>query len=406
MLFNIAWRNIWRTKGPTKVTMILTIWSMVILSAFMSMLAGTFDKQYDDTINLYPGYIHIEHPKFEDEKSYDNLLFDVKSIQEKLKKIDTIALSTVRLETFFLFSSKDNSAGSMLVGVQPSLESKMTTMHRLVRNGRFLEDNDTNGVVIGSSLAKKLHLTLGSTVSIVGTDVDYSFAADNLKVVGIFTTGVEGYDANAAFINKTYLDTLVNTTNIASHIILKPKDVDDSLNVAKQLRPLIESKNVAVLEWHTYMSTVIDSLQLIKVSRGMLIFFIIGIIFAVITIFAMLTLLSRTKEIGLMRSLGTTPKQIVGIILLERMTLTTISVTIGSVISFALVSYIHYNPISFDFGTNYAHSIGFMELVFITKIGFEYFVNAALMVFSFSLVSILYPIWYLSRLKPLDAMSK
>ena len=402
MFFSLAWRNIWRSKSSTRITMILTIWATLILSTFISLLNGTFDKQYNDTVNLYPGYIHIKHPKYADDKNYDNLLYDVKSIYKKLASVEDIELATTRMESFFLFATDDNSAGAMLVGVEPTKEVKMSTFAKQIVEGRFLNKDDTNSVVLGSQLAKKLHLHIGDEVSIVGSAVDFSFAADILKVVGITYTGVYEYDSMFSMINKAYLDTILESENIASHIIVKPKNVDDSEELAEMLHEKLASKTIDVVDWHVHMKSIIETLLLIKVSRYML----IGIIFSVISIFALITLVARTHEIGLMRSLGTTPRQIIGVILLERIMLSLISITIGGVLAAALALYIEVHPFTFWFGTQFANTIGFMDLVFVTKFSLETIFIAAGFIFLFSLISILYPLWHLSRLKPLDAMRK
>lgn len=404
MFLSLAWRNIWRSKGSTRITMMLTIWATLALATFMYLLNGTFDKQYDDTINLYPGYIHIKHPLYADDPIYDNLMFDIKSIKEKLKGHEDIDFITTRIETFFLFAAKENSFGAMLVGVNPSSEEKMTRIDKQLIEGRYLNDDDTNGVIVGKTMAKKLGISLGGEFSIVGSAIDNSFTADNLKVVGIFATGVEGYDAQFAMVNKAYFDGVINSENIASHIIVKPKDVDDSMDVAKALETLVGSEEVCVIDWHVHMKTVIDALLLIKVSRYMLIVFVLFVIFSVISIFALMTLFSRTYEIGLMHALGTTPRQIILIILLERFMLSAISITIGSLLAAGLAMFIHAHPITFAFATNYANSIGFLDLVLITKFSYENMFTSAGYILLFSMLTLFYPLWKISQLKPIDAM--
>ena len=152
------------------------------------------------------------------------------------------------------------------------------------------------------------------------------------------------------------------------------------------------------------MKSVVDALLLIKVSRYMLIVFILGIIFSVVSIFALITLFARTHEIGLMRSLGSTPTQIIFILLIERMVLSSISIVVGGILAIGLALYIQVHPITFLFATQMANTIGFMDLVLVTKFSFETIFIAAGFIFIFSLISILYPLWHLSRLKPLDAM--
>ncbi|KIM10871.1 MAG: hypothetical protein KU37_09110 [Sulfuricurvum sp. PC08-66] len=402
MLFIMAWRNVWRTRGRTKITMALTVWSMVILSLFISLITGTFDKQYHDTVNLMPGYIQIKEPRYAENPSLEYRIDHVSALIDALPK-ENLALITTRIEAPFLFSGPANALGAILIGVEPDRERAMTTLHRQIREGRWLEESDQDALVLGATMAQKLGVKLGERVDIVGADIDGGFAAHTLHIVGIFATGVVGYDSYMALTSKTTLDGVLLAHDQATHIIAKPLDIYRSAKVAESLST--HAKPYETLSWEVHQKSMVDAMLLIKVSRELLIAFIIAVIFSVITIFVFLTLYTRHRELGMMRALGTTPLQIVGMVFIERFIVVGLSILIGGVIAIGLILLIRAYPISFGFATDYANSIGFMDLVFVTHFSWAILGQAAFFVVLFSLVSVAWPLWQIARLKPLAAMS-
>jgi len=64
-----------------------------------------------------------------------------------------------------------------VLGIVPSLEEKLTILPKIVVKGKFLRDNDTHGVLVSLSYAKRLCLKVGDVIRFKGYE---------LKVVGIF----------------------------------------------------------------------------------------------------------------------------------------------------------------------------------------------------------------------------
>lgn len=408
MLYSIAWRNIWRSKGKTRITMLLLILSTIILITFVSLITGTLDRIYANAVNIYPGSIHINTEQFDDEPSFENYLSD---IQPLIKTLTTpsdlsrqIKSSTTRVESFFLAASKEHSVGMMLVGIEPSKELENATLLHSLTQGRLLSDRDTNAIIIGASLAKKLHVGIGDEISIIGTATDYSFAADTLSVVGIFKTSIEGYDGGMTMINRNYLDKLILSQNMASHIIITPKNPDHSIALAQALNKRMGTKDIEVIDWHTHMSALIEGLELMRISRYMLIYFFIAIIFAVIMIFAILIIFARKREVGIMRALGTTPQQIISIMFIERIILTLLSIIIGAVIAGYLIHYFHLHPIQISAAKDMVHRIGVMEFVLQTKFSYFIIFYNSVIIFMLSMITVIYPILKVANYNPIEAI--
>ena len=67
--FSMAWKNLWRNKRRTLIT-VASIFFGVLISTIMSSLQdGTYGNMIDMSVKLSSGYLQIQHPEYQDNKS-------------------------------------------------------------------------------------------------------------------------------------------------------------------------------------------------------------------------------------------------------------------------------------------------------------------------------------------------
>lgn len=169
-----------------------------------------------NAVEIYPGYLQITGKEFRDKPSYEHLIFDSATIREKLAGIEGIAISAARFESFVLYSADEKAVGGMLTGIEPEKEAGLSRISASLQEGEYLTAEDTNQVYIGNELAKRLKVGIGDEIAFVGNGADYSFAADNLRVKGIFQTGLYEFDTSTAFLNLAYFEEIMAATNYAT----------------------------------------------------------------------------------------------------------------------------------------------------------------------------------------------
>lgn len=404
MLFSIAYRNIIRARRRTVVTIVLSTISTAFFIFYVSMMEGSYSKIFKDSVEIYPSYIQITGLNYRDDPGYENLIFDTKSVVEKISKIDGIELAASRFEGFMLYASSENSVGGMLVGVEPNSEPRLSKIPKTLSEGEYLSANDTDKIIIGKKLAKKLNVKLGDTVSIVGSAIDYSFAADNLIIKGIFRTGLDEFDGNAAFINKEYLDEILLSQNISTHIIVLPKNRADSIEIAKKIEQTLQTSEYEVQEWHKYLEGVIKAMEFDKYSGIITMWLFLIVIFFVIMIYALLTIYSRIKEIGIMRAVGTTPLEIFYILMLETVLLGFASVVIGGIIGGYLSYYFQIHPIYLESFEETYRQYGILEAVLPAAFSWKIVFEGMGFIMIMNIISAIYPIIKVNSFKPIEAI--
>ena len=403
MLFSIAWRNVVRARRRTIVTILLSSITTLFFIFYVGLKEGAYAKFKQDAVEFYPGYIQVTGPGYRDSADYDNLIRDLGPLTEALEKDERIALFAPRFEGFVLYASDTNAIGGMLTAIDPEKEPRLSRIHRSIRKGEYLTAKDTNGIVIGDRLAERLEVSLGATVSIIGSATDYSFAADNLVIKGIFHTGSNELDSAAALINKAYFDTVFASTGMATHVIVLPKEIGDSLPIAQSLQNEL-GPAYEVVDWHTYLSGLIESLEYDAISDGITMSLFLVVILFVIMIYALLTIYSRTKEIGIMRAIGTTPLQVFTILMLETAIIAGISIILGGIGGGWLIYHFETHPIVLAGMEEAYGQFGIIDAVIPSRFSFEIIFESMGIMLLLNLLTALYPVYRVNRFKPIDAI--
>lgn len=403
MLFRFALRNVISYKKRSIITILLGVVSTALLVFTTAWLDGSHQQMIKNALEIYSGYIQITERKFREAPSFEHLLFDVKTLQKEVEAVDGVELFSPRFESFVLFSVGEKSVGGMLVGIDPDKERSISKLYASLKRGEYLSNTDTNQLYIGYELARRLKVTIGDEIVFVGNGADYSFAADRLIVKGIFQTGLFEFDASSAFLAKPYFDTIMSSDNLATHGIVLPGDLKKADILAESIEQKIGEK-FQTASWHETMAALVKSMTLDSVFSYITLAIIFIAIFFVVMIYTLLAVFARIREIGIMRAIGTTPRQILTILLLESAILGLFSVCIGGLIGGAFAYYFHLNPMVFSGMEEQFKQYGLAASAIPTAFELISILRDMLVIFILLLLSTLYPIIKINHYQPIEAM--
>lgn len=132
--FKIAWRNIWRNKRRTLITISSIFFASFIAIIMRSFQLGTYNHMIDDIVTKFSGHLQIQNVDYFDDPSIDNSIVYNDEIKNKLNKIDEISFFVPRIQTGVLASSGSNSKVAFLMGVDFVKENKLSLIDkRIVR---------------------------------------------------------------------------------------------------------------------------------------------------------------------------------------------------------------------------------------------------------------------------------
>ena len=403
MLFSLALKNILRSKGRSIITLLLSTLTTILFIIYVAFMDGSHHQFIKSSVEIYTGYVHINLKGYRDDSSYENLIEDAKSIDNILKNNTSIKDYAPRFETYALLSGDEKSVGSMIVGIIPSRETTLSKLQDSLIKGKYLSDSDTHAIYLGSDLAKRLKVDVGSEIAMVGSSIDYSIAADLFTVKGIFKTGLFEFDSQSAFVNKSYLDTVILSDNIASYFTLNFHDNDRIDKMTATLQDSLPSEYEAV-NWKTLLSALVQAMLIDSIFGYISISIFFVVIFFVIMIFSYVNIYTRTREIGLLRALGLTSKNIFGMLFTEILLLTTVSLVVGTIIGASIAYYYELHPIIISGIAETYKEYGVVSDE--VPMHFDLFTIAwnALTIFMLNIAAIIYPISKINRLTAMEAI--
>jgi len=412
-MFKMALRQILAYKQRTIITILLTLAATYMFVFLNGFAHGSRMIMIDAGVKLYPGFIKVINREFDETPSFENLIFDMEDTLKKVKSAEGVEVATARFETFALYSTDEETIGGMFTAIQPDSEAKISKLKESLIEGEYLSSDDTNALYIGNEFASRLNVKLGDTISFISTGADYSFAADNIVIKGIFKTGLFSFNNSAAFMNKKYFDEVMASKNIATSIVVKPvsEDDDEILNITQNIQNNLSDEFWAQSYFIT-MEELIDAMIIDEVFGYFQLGIFFVVIFFVIAIYNYLNIYGRIREFGILKSIGTTPAQITKMLFLEIIILGSIGVGIGSGIATWNLKYLNENPV--DIHKLYGDAIDIEEymkeydMVMIDAMPADYNLESifwhTLFVYIATILSVLYPIIMVNRLKPVEAM--
>lgn len=338
IIFHLAWRNLWRNRRRTWLTAGAIAFSTILLTVWVPIQFGMYELMIDASLRVFPGHAQIQRPGYQDKPKIRNAINDAEALAQSLRSSNQYTGVAVRAHGFALLSSGTRSYGGQVIGVEPKYEGNTSSIPGLVKQGRYLSGIDAQEIVIGSTLARNLKLNVGGEVTLLGSGRDGSVAAAILPVVGIFESGSNELDRFFSEIPLHTFQSIFSMGKSAHTIAVVGKTLEEQPQLLAALNSAVANhKDIVVLGWEKLVPGLKEGIQVDKVSGFIFYGILIAIlVFSILNTFLM-SVLERTREFGLMLALGSRPKRIAGLMMLESALLTLIGLVIGVVIGTALV---------------------------------------------------------------------
>ena len=338
MLLRLASRNLWRNRRRTLLTLSAMVVSLALLTLSLGVFSGMLVDILSSTTEQYHGHLVINADGYLDDRDMYRNFPDDPELFSKLQQDPAVRGFSPRIRGFGLVSHAQSSYPAELLGIHPQLEKNVTNLHTKLMAGEFPTDEDAEGAVLGSGLAKKLGVEPGDELVFVTQAADGSIGNDLLIVRAIFRTGHSGHDNSLVLVPQRWLQQTMALEGKLHEIALAVTDPLLAAEDAARLSPLLPEGLVAT-DWGALLPEMREAIASFDVSRFI---FVIILYFAtglgiLNTVF--MSVMERTREFGILMALGMRPLQIRLIVLLECLLLGLIGTALGLVIGLLLSSY-------------------------------------------------------------------
>lgn len=399
----LAWRNIWRNKRRSLIT-ILSITFAVLLACIMrSMQLGSYDRMIENSVRFYTGYIQIHKEGYWDDKVIDNSFeYDSQKLA-RVNALEGVQTYVPRLESFALASYKEQTKGTMVMGIDPERENELTRVRNKLVAGEYLKYGD-EGVLLSQGLAGYLKAQVGDTVVLLGQGYHGANAAGLFKVQGIVKFVMPQQNNQLVYMNLKQAQWLYAADNLITSAALVIDDPDEAPRITKQIKKVFSAEAYEVMDWKELVPDLVQSIELDNISGKVMLWILYLVIgFGMFGTYLMMTA-ERQYEFGVMIAVGMKRFQLQSIVLMEITLMTAIGVLGGIALSLPALTYFHFNPIYFGEEAAKAIEKFGVEAVYAFSLDPVIFTNQAYAIFIMAIVLASYPIWSIHKMEPVESM--
>lgn len=337
--WNMASRSLRRRRARTALTVSGIIVGVAMILVLLSLAAGTSTQTSQLIRTLGGADITVVNSTIPSGGAGAPVRADLRAIFGPTNKLNQSLVSTIEgINGVYAVSPQFATTGYLdqksvfLYGIDPATYAAVTGGLNIV-NGSTLESTQTDGIVLGSTLAQLLNVTVGSTVS-VGSNAS---TATNYTVVGIFETGITFLE-RSGYIPLSNAQNMSGNEGLVTQIFVKASNPDIVNQLASEISSSIPGiRTVAP-------STIIQSATQLTDTLSTF-FTVIGLVALLAGAFGVMntmimSITERTREIGTLKAIGARKGQILKIFMSESFLIGLIGATvgclIGSIVVFAL----------------------------------------------------------------------
>jgi len=405
-LFLLALRNLFRNTRRTLLTLAAIGFGLSMMIFVVNLQNGSYQAMIDTAVSSMAGHVVVQADGYQDEKEPTMLVQDASVVVATLASAYPDAVVAPRIFTGGLLMSAHSSVGVALTGLDVAAELQVQDLHEKVVDGEWLA-SDEREIVIGVDMAKTLDIELGDKLVYMGQNGSDEVQSRLFRVRGLFRTGSAQFDGRLAFAHLGAVQEIMGGGDVANMVTLHMADADDAFEAAPRLEALLARPELDVRHWKDALP---ELFAIIQVDRGSgdVMLAIIGLIvaFGVLNTM-MMAVLERTREFGVMLSLGMKPRQIAWLVLLEGLVLGLLGAIVGLLFGLALSW-----PIV-TYGLDYSSMMGGETMesggILMDTLVFGawdpvrmalYFAGAVI----FCICAAIYPAWSISKLRPVEAL--
>ena len=403
LTFKLAFRNLFRNTRRTILTSLLISSSLIVLILVDGLTHGMTNVMVGGITHTLEGEAQVARKGFRNDFEVEYTIDDPASVISQLEENKTLEGFGPRVIIGGMIASSYNTTGSLVYGVDAKQELKVSRISEAIIEGQYLS-GEPREILIGKPMAELLEVELGDRLIITAATVDTNEITQELfRLSGVFEFGPEEMDKNLVFINLDKAQSVLGMQGNLHQIALRFIDPDDAKDKELPLFKQLTNEENEALGWLDLQPSIGAMIEMAGFSTA-----IVGAILFLLTSLGVInsmfmSIYERIYEFGVAKAIGTTPRQIIQLVLFEALLLALISCVFGLAIGYFLGDYFSIHGIP----------MGKMEVSGVLLDGNMYtqlmlyqFVNFPIYVTLLTLAAAIYPATFASRIVPTEALQR
>jgi lipoprotein-releasing system permease protein len=264
--------------------------------------------------------------------AWDDAMNNYSVLQNRLAEHPEVKAVAPYIFKQALLTGRKKPKGALLRGIDPLQEADVTNIASYLReevygfspspedqeliSARLLERLShpesrkkglKDGIILGAKLARQLEVDVGDSVKLVSSEQRMTPIGDvprikKLEVIGIFESGISGYDEVLAFVDYRLLQKIYRMQKQITGLGIRINDPENAPEIADELGEL--SEEYIIGNWADENKSIFQVMKLEKIGLFLILSLIIVVAaFNIISSLIMLVL-EKSREIAILKALG------------------------------------------------------------------------------------------------------
>lgn len=465
--YKIAWRNLWRNKRRTLITVASVFFAIFFALVMRSLQLGTYDHMFRNAIESYTGYIQIQHEDFWDNKIVDNTFVYTPELDQAVMSFKNAQGTVPRFESFALASSGLLSKGVLVMGIDPEKEALLSdTRSKLVKyrldeksieelkgseipegikknlqifignsytsNSSLavdlnISDKDSSsilpvfrkyasfsngyiktgepGILLGDKLALYLKAGIGDTIVLLGQGYHGTTAAGKYRINGIVKLPTPDLDNKIVYLPYDVCQELFNAPGMLTSLAISIKENDDEVinSMIGELGSKIKAP-LKVIGWREMNKLMINQMDADSKS-GMIMIVILYLVIA-FGIFGTVLMMTaeRRREFGVLVAIGMQKSKLAVVVTLEMILLGFLGIFSGIIAALPVIWFGYSHPIRFHGEMAKMYEDYGMEAVMPFLLPDMYILWQSVVVAIIVIIALLYPLRKIVKMQVVESL--
>ncbi len=338
------------------------------------------------------------------------LIDDPQVVMAAVNQIEDVVASTPFAEGVVMLQYENKPAFPAIQGVDLERVEQVVPLRKHIIAGSF-DELDDDRIILSSQLARTIGARLGSKVSVYSPLLLEKLKADEvllpreLEVCGIFEIGHQQLDSSVVVVTLRAMQELYGLGRAVHGVNVKIADGADPDRVASRINRALPVDGRA----RSWMDANEDFLFVLQLEKNMIFFLLLFII--VVAAFSvasslLISVVRKTREIGLLGALGATPRQVAACFCYQGVLIGAGGTALGLAMGFTVVSLRNHIVAGFTRLTGSEEALRrfyeFSQLpAYLSGADLALIVCSSLIV---STLAGLLPAWRAAKLKPVEAL--
>lgn len=350
----LALKNLRRNKRRTLLTAAVMAFGVMLYAFSNSLWAGFEADSIKSLVRHETGEVSLTAPGYWENREdlpLDQVIPNAAAVAERARRVPGVKGAIPRLVFKAVLNNGVDELPVKAVGTDPRQEPPVLALRESVAAGRYLEPGREEAV-LGRGVADLMDLRAGDTFTLILRDRGTSFEAIDLTVVGILNAPDAAVNEGFVYLPLDVAQRLTGLRTAATEILVAGREgYTRAPALLEQLKSGLAGPDPA-LDFHTWEASATAVLETSKTKQagmGLFIWFIILLACLGVTNNTLLAGFERTREIGTLRALGLTQREVARTFMLEGLGVGFLGGLLGAVAGTLSVTYLVL--VGLDFGS-------------------------------------------------------